>query len=158
MFNNFQERMNLGGLTDIQRAAMFYVCIKISFGADVRSYGCGNRNIAADSFNDVAKRLERVTVENKDFEKLIKQYDRPGALIYCDPPYHSTERHYAEKFSEADHLRLCGTLKGVKGRFVLSYNDDGFVRNLYKDFEIIEVRRQNNLSSGSFKELIIKNF
>ena len=28
----------------------------------------------------------------------------------------------------------------------------------YRDFELIPIERQNNLSSGSFKELIIKNY
>jgi len=40
----------------------------------------------------------------------------------------------------------------------LSYNDDEYIRELYKNFNIIAVERQNNLSSGSFKELIITNF
>lgn len=42
---------------------------------------------------------------------LIKQYDRSDALFYCDPPYHTTEKHYAEQFSEDDHYRLNGVLR-----------------------------------------------
>ena len=106
----------------------------------------------------VSKRLERVVVEHKDFEALIKQYDCPDALFYCDPPYHTTEKHYSEKFAEADHYRLNTVLKELKGRFILSYNDDDFIRELYKDFNIEAVSRQNNMSSGAFKEVIIKNF
>ncbi len=26
-------------------------------------------------------------IENRDFEKLIKQYDHEEAFFYCDPPY-----------------------------------------------------------------------
>ena len=102
--------------------------------------------------------MERVLIEHKDFEELIKQYDRPNALFYCDPPYHTTEKHYSERLAEADHYRLNAVLKALKGRFILSYNDDDFVRELYKDFDIKAVERQNNLSKGSFKEVIIKNF
>lgn len=105
-----------------------------------------------------SRRLDRVLIEHKDFEELIKQYDRPNALFYCDPPYHTTEKHYSERFSETDHYRLNTVLKALKGRFILSYNDDDFVRELYKDFDIKAVERQNNLSKGSFKEVIIKNF
>lgn len=97
-------------------------------------------------------------VENKDFENLIKVYDRPNALFYCDPPYHSTEKYYDIKFTEDDHLRLKNTLDCVKGKFVLSYNDDEFIRELYKDYTIVNVSRQNNLSTGTYKEVIIKNF
>ena len=62
------------------------------------------------------------------------------------------------KFSEDDHFRLKKSLENLKGKFVLSYNDDTFVRELYKDYIIIATERSNNLSKGSFKELIIKNF
>lgn len=158
MFTDIRKRLSCSGFTDIQRAAMFYVQIKISFGADARSYGCSDRAISVDSFELVEKRLEHVNIEHKDFEDLIKQYDRPDALFYCDPPYHTTERHYSEQFSEADHYRLNSVLTALKGRFILSYNDDDFIRELYKNFDIQAVSRQNNLSTGQFKEVIIKNY
>ena len=137
---------------------MFYVAVKTSFGADTDSFGCSVKRIDTSGFDAVSKRLERVVVEHKDFEALIKQYDRPDALFYCDPPYHTTEKHYSEKFTEADHYRLNGVLKALKGCFILSYNDDEFIRELYKDYNITPLSRQNNLSKGSFKEVIIKNF
>lgn len=57
--------------------------------------------------------------------------DRPNALIYCNPPpYHMTEKHYSERFTEAGHYRLNAVLKALKGRFIPSYNDDDFVREL----------------------------
>lgn len=158
MFGDIRKRLDCPGFTDIQRAAMFYVQIKISFGADARSYGCSDRAVSVDRFAEIEKRLERVNIEHKDFEDLIKQYDRSDALFYCDPPYHTTEKHYSEHFSEADHYRLNSVLTALQGRFILSYNDDDFVRELYKDFNIQAVSRQNNLSAGQFKELIIKNY
>ena len=57
-----------------------------------------------------------------------------------------------------DHERLKNALSNINGRFILSYNDDNYIRNLYKDFNIAEVKRQNNLSKGIYKELIIKNY
>ncbi len=158
MFLDIRERLKCPGFTDIQRAAMFLVLVKTSFGADAHSYGCAPKSISTDSFDAIAKRLERVNIEHKDFEVLIQQYDRPDALFYCDPPYHTTERCYDERFTETDHYRLNAVLKALKGRFILSYNDDNFVRELYKDFKIEGISRQNNLSSGQFKEVIISNF
>ena len=158
MFLDCRDRLDCSGFTDIQRAAMYYICIKISFGASVDSFGCAPKGLATVRFEEVEKRLERVVIEHKDFEELIKQYDRPNALFYCDPPYHTTEKHYSERFTEEDHYRLNTVLTALKGHFILSYNDDDFVRELYKDFKIVSVERQNNLSKGSFKEIIIKNF
>lgn len=158
MFEDIKERLNVRGFTDIQRAAMFYVMIKTSYGADSRTYGCNKKNLSTDYLEKIEQRLQNVVIENKDFENLIHVYDRPEALFYCDPPYHKTEKYYDAEFSEDDHLRLKQCLNGIQGRFILSYNDDNFIRELYHDFQIIPVERQNNLSRGSYKELIIKNF
>ncbi len=154
IFCDLAERLKCPGFTDI------HVQVKLSFGADARSFGCSKtgRKLSSERFPEVSKRLKNVIIEHKDFEDLIKVYDRPDALIYSDPPYHNTERHYSEKFTEADHRRLCDILKNIRGKFVLSYNDDDFVRELYNGYKIIPVDRQNNISSGRFKELIIKNF
>ncbi|MDE5772663.1 MAG: DNA adenine methylase, partial [Ruminococcus sp.] len=158
MFDEIKEKLKIRGFTDIQRAAMFYVQIKISYGSDTRTFGCKEHNLSSDYLEEVEKRLERVVIENKDFENLIKVYDRPKALFYCDPPYHKTEYFYDTVFTESDHERLKGILSDIKGRFIISYNDDEYVRELYRNFEIISVERQNNLSKGWYKELIIKNF
>ncbi len=159
VFYEIKERLENGvGFTDIQRAAMFFIKTKISYGADGRTFGCNKKNISSDRFSEISERLKNVVVENKDFENLIKVYDRPNALFYCDPPYHTTEKYYNVQFTENDHFRLKDALDNIKGKFILSYNDDEFIRGLYKDYTIIEAERQNNLSKGSYKELIIKNF
>lgn len=162
MFEDAGEQLCTRGLTDIQRAARYFLRIKLSFGADGDSYGCASKNLAnaINYLEDVQKRLTAasVVIEHKDFENLIKVYDRPSALFYCDPPYHCTEKYYDVQFSEADHIRLRDTLAGIKGKFLLSYNDDEFVRELYSGFNIETVERANNLTSGKFKELLIKNY
>ena len=162
LFDDAKAQMNVRGLTDIQRAARYFLRMKLSFGADGDTYGCNRKNLsnAINYLSDVQKRLSAgsVVIEHKDFENLIKVYDRPTALFYCDPPYHTTEKYYDVAFEESDHIRLRDTLAAIKGRFLLSYNDDEFIRSLYSGFNIEAVERQNNLSSGTFKELIITNY
>lgn len=158
MFFDCQQRMDIRGFTDIQRAAMFFTLVKTGFGASLRTYGCNKKRLNTDDFESIEQRLDGVVIENKDFENLIKVYDREKALFYCDPPYHKTERHYDVKFTEADHERLYNVLHQIKGKFVLSYNDDEYIRSLYREFNIQSVSRSNSLSSGEFREVIIKNF
>jgi DNA adenine methylase len=65
-----------------------------------------------------------------------------------------------------NHERLCETLKNIQGRFLLSYDDSPKVRELYKDFEMIEIERQNGINNRQgaerenkvFKELLIANY
>ena len=161
IFEDIRAQINVRGMTDIQRAAMFYVQIKLSYGAQCRAYGCDNKNISPEYLTEIEERLKSgagVVIENKDFEKLIKVYDRPNALFYCDPPYNTKEKIYNNPFTQNDHERLKNSLCNIKGRFILSYNDDEYIRELYKDYNITTVERQNNLSSGTYKELIITNY
>lgn len=161
IFEDIRALINMRGLTDIQRAAMFCIQVKISYGADSRTFGCNKKNISADYLTEIEKRLKSgagVVIEHKDFENLIKVYDRKTSLFYCDPPYHTTEKYYDAEFSPEDHERLKQCLTAIKGRFILSYNDDEYIRNLYKGFNIFAVERQNNHSKGSYKELIITNY
>jgi len=106
----------------------------------------------------VKQRFSSVVIENKDFENLIKIYDRESAFFYCDPPYFNAEDYYDVEFGTADHERLKECLSGTKGLFLLSYNDHEFVRELYKDYNILGVVRANNLSKGNYKEVIITNY
>ena len=79
-----------------------------------------------------ARRLQKVVIENRDFEKLIRQYDRPVSFFYCDPPYFATEDYYKDVgFTEKDHIRLRDTLLGCSGKFLVSYNDCPEIRDLW---------------------------
>lgn len=111
---------------------------------------------------EASKRLNRVVIENVDFERLIKTYDRESALFYCDPPYYDAEKYYPDKFQPEDHVRLRDTLSRIKGKFILSYNDCQEIRDLYAGYDLIEVDRQDNLVTKTnprrYRELIIKNY
>ncbi|MDE6666627.1 MAG: DNA adenine methylase [Ruminococcus sp.] len=158
IFDEIKAKMNVSGFTDIQRAGMFYILNKISYGSNMRTFGGRKRNLSGEYLSEISERLKDVVIENLDFERLIKKYDHPKALFYCDPPYSSTERYYESVFKHDDHERLRTVLGEIQGKFILSYNDSQYIRELYKDFEIATTERQNNLSKGLYKELIIKNF
>lgn len=152
------------GLTDIQRAARFWIMLKESFGSDCQSFGVRHKNMSAavEYLQAVSKRLNQVVIENVDFEQLIRTYDRITALFYLDPPYYDAEHYYPDRFNPQDHERLRKVIDHIKGRFVLSYNDCSAIRQLYDGYTIIEVERQHNLTTKSksqtYKELIIKNY
>ena len=167
LFNEYRQQIESNiKLTDLQRAARYLYIIKCSFGSTKTSFATAPKGLSGiiDKLPDYQKRLSKVIIEHRDFEQLIKTYDRPKALFYLDPPYVDTEKYYtAFDFKTSDHERLNAVLKAIKGRFILSYNDCEFVRELYKDFNIININRANLLSSdtknrGNFKEVIITNF
>lgn len=165
MFMDFQNQLNARGLTDIQRAARYLYIIKVSYGADRETYGTHSKNVyyAVNMLKDISERLKNVVIENKSFDNLIKVYDRDNALFYLDPPYYKTEKYYGDLFNKDDHIKLRDILMNIKGKFILSYNDCEYIRELYSDdcFFIEEVTRNNNLvrnNQEKYKELIIRNF
>lgn len=73
------------------------------------------------------KMFESITfIENCDFEDVINKYDSEKTYIYADPPYYIVgEGNYYSNhdFTREDHIRLANCLKGIKGKFSLSYYD-----------------------------------
>lgn len=152
------------GLTDIQRAARFFVAIKESFGTTLDSFGVRPKNMlkAVEFLSAASERLKNVVVENLDFEHLIHTYDKETALFYMDPPYYQAEKYYPDRFQPEDHKRLKEAVDKIKGKAIISYNDCQEIRELYKGYRITETDRANNLLTkdrdSRYRELIIKNF
>ncbi len=70
IFEDIKALSNMRGFTDIQRAAMFYVQVKISYGAERKTYGCNKTNISSEYLTDIESRLKNgsgVVIEHKDF-------------------------------------------------------------------------------------------
>lgn len=154
------------GLTDIQRAALYFIVAKQSYGADGRTYGAAPKNMdqVVQYLSKISEWLQRVKIERQSYDRLIPRMDIEGAFFYLDPPYHGTEGYYDSGFGEPDHECLNSILKGVKGRFLLSYNDDDYVRQLYRNFKIEQIDRSSNLAMRysnrpkRYNELLISNY
>ena len=152
-------------VTDVKRAAAFFKLIRYSYGSGCTSFGCRPFDVrnCFDTIWQASRRLADTVIENKDFEALIRQYDRDSAFFYCDPPYYETEGHYAVVFRKEDHKRLRDTLTGSRGKWMVSYNDCDFIRELYAGYFITAVTRINNLAQRyeggcEFPEVIITNY
>ena len=165
-FHEIQELLlDNAEVTDVKRAAAFFKLIRYSYGSGCTSFGCQPFDVRKcfDAIWQASRRLADTVVENKDFEALIRQYDRDSAFFYCDPPYFQTEGHYEVVFRREDHKRLRDTLSDCKGKWMVSYNDCEFIRELYKGYEITAVSRLNNLAQRyeggcEFPEVLITNY
>lgn len=150
---------------DLRRAAMFLKLIRYSYSSGCKSFACqpfSLRTLFA-LVQDFAKRCENVVIENQDFETLIKHYDRPTTFTYCDPPYFTSEYVYDCGFTWEDHLRLYHALAGMKGKFLLSYNDCPEIRELYKEYNFFDFKRVHSMAQKyeagkEFPELLIANY
>lgn len=157
--------------TAVQKAAWFYITIRLSYGSTLTSYGARPHDFWNDFplIDQASRRLAKVVVEHQSFETLILHYDSPVSFFYLDPPYHGTEGYYKnigeEGFTERHHILLRDMLMGIEGKFLLSYNDDAFVRELYDRPGIFvePITRLNNIrqkyeANCQFPELFISNY
>lgn len=128
-------------LSDMERAMYYAIRQTQSFAGNGSTWGyqitaeritSGKWRPFLNRLDLINARLKRVQIECLDFEKVIKKYDTPNTLFYCDPPYFGAEHYYNVPFSKEDHERLADLLKSIKGKFVLSYYDNEFVNGLYK--------------------------
>ena len=150
---------------DLRRAAMFLKLIRYSYSSSCKSFACQPFSLRTlfTLVQDFAKRCENVVIENQDFETLIKHYDRPTTFIYCDPPYYTSEYVYDCGFTWEDHIRLYHALVGMKGKFLLSYNDCPEIRELYKEYSFFDFKRVHSMAQKyeagkEFPELLIANY
>ncbi len=175
-YHAYQERYKKGEYKDdIEKAIAFYYLIVNSFGAGVTTgwaYARSRQNRYPACLRDMEmfrERLLRVYIESQSFEALIPKWDGKGAVFYCDPPYYMlTEMsggYYKHDLTPEMHVNLRDILRGIEGKFILSYDNHPKVRMLYKKFHIREtdpIHYSLNHRPGSKgiykKELLITNF
>lgn len=171
-FDRVKQALNNGNVEgDVKQAAYFYQLIRYSYASGLTSFGSQPHDMRSNFplIEQAHRRLAKVVIENKDFEKLIRQYDRPVSFFYLDPPYYDTEKYYKNVgeggFQKQDHVRLRDTLMNTQGKFLLSYNDCEFIRNLYDKPNIFieSYTRINNIkqrydNGAQFPEILIANY
>ena len=155
-------------LPDVRRAAYYYALIRYSYAAGTSTFG-SQPHAMWNNFpliESAAGRLQKVVIENKDCVKLIRQYDRPESFFYCDPPYYNADQYYEAVSSDGfDHAGLADALLGIKGKFLLSYNDCPEIRALYDHPGIVVegISRLSNIAQRyengkQYPELLISNY
>lgn len=78
--------------------------------------------VVDDDLLAVRDRLRQVYIEHCDALEVIRRFDAPQTIFYCDPPYHQDTRRdsggYADELE--DHDELLDTLESVQGMVALS--------------------------------------
>lgn len=79
---------------------------------------------SVEALPDIALRLLRVQIENRPAIEVIKLYDHPGTLFYCDPPYvHSSRgdtKAYRFEMADSEHRELARALGRCEGKVAVS--------------------------------------
>lgn len=112
-----------------------------------------------------------IKIMNEDYKNSLKNL-RKGAFVYFDPPYmpissSSSFTGYTENgFDTKQQIELkeeCDKLNSKGVKFLLSNSDHPFIRELYKDYEIITVKAKRSINSngnkrGEINEVLVRNY
>jgi DNA adenine methylase len=146
-------------LNPVERAHRFYYLIMAGWGGElnyprfqtsVTDGGHGNRLIGAletlrQRLEPVHRRLQTVIIENLDWRVCIERYDRPGVVMYIDPPYPGNGVNYVHNMRDwDDHYALADQLLAAKCKWILSSYDNPEIRDIFRNQMILPV----NSSSG----------
>ncbi len=88
-----------------------------------------------EALPQIADRLLRVQIENRPAIDVIKLYDAPGTVFYCDPPYlHETRgdtKAYSYEMTNAQHRELAEALNLAVGMVAISNYQCDLMDELY---------------------------
>jgi DNA adenine methylase len=118
----------------------------------------------------ISDKLKGVSIQTLNYEKILTLVVK-NDFIYLDPPYPPVDwnnhlrQFTVNKFSKSDHERLSIFAKELTniGCYVMISNSDNLmIRELYKNWEIIELKSKRSISCKkerrNISELIIKNY
>lgn len=129
------------------QAVLFFVINRCSFsGATLSggfSYESSKKRFTKSSIDRIKQlNLSNFYISNQDFQAFLNEnIDKNDSFMFLDPPYFLENSNLygnnGDLHENFDHLALFSCISNKKN-WLMTYNNCDFIRNLYKDFLIIE--------------------
>ncbi len=168
-------RENSPNFNQIQTAAAFFIFNRVTFSGTTEAGGFSQQAFdkrftvsSIERLIAMPQLLQNVKVTGGDYESLIKAGGE-NVFLFFDPPYFSATNSalYGKNGSlhkSFDHERFAANLKNCRHRWLLTYDDSPFVRELFS-FANIEnwnlmygMRNVGANSDQKGSELFISNY
>lgn len=123
-----------------------------------------NKTDLISRINVISKFKNKIELYNKDAIKLMNhlieenKISKEKTLFYLDPPYFAKGKElYKRNYETYDHAKLNHYLKQLVGiKWVLSYDDVSFIRDIYQDIAFNGLKVNHFASKAKVgKELLI---
>tara|TARA_R110000803_G_scaffold40122_2_gene86461 strand:- start:105 stop:878 length:774 start_codon:yes stop_codon:yes gene_type:complete len=131
----------------------------------IRYQNVGNKFKDQKQYDQFRDRLNNnnVSIFSKDYQDIIKKFDAPDTFFYLDPPYSRAEKSKDYKEVGVKIEDICQFLKGIKGKFMMSYDAELNVKKICPDFNIYKIKTKHESTAkdkGSYEvdEYLITNF
>lgn len=147
MFSSYRDHI-IEESNIIKQAIYYFIINRCSFNGTTLSGGFSQESSQKRFTKSSIKRLENLDLSNfkifnYDFVQFINNFRVNDAIMFLDPPY------YLEKGSKLygecgdlhetfDHKQLKTLLEKEK-KWMMTYNDCEYIRNLYSEYTIIDM-------------------
>lgn len=155
---DFEDYCAQPGLTEIQRAARWFIRNKLSFSghgehfAIQRTHGMTSRSQRLLAIQSLNRRLDRTTIEGKPWEYIFKYYDHPEALFFLDPPYPEAGGKNYGGWDEVTVERFCAAVRELKAQWIFTFKDCEHVRGLMAGYTFKSVNRPRGIANNTGKK------
>lgn len=163
---NLKDFLTQPGLTELQRAARWYVRNRISFAGGMTTYAVSrshfpSRENALENLQNFNKRLDRVSIENLSYERCMEVYDSKDTFFFIDPPYLEADTGTYQGWTEKDLRTLRKRVGKLRGQWLVTVDDSPLNRELFSDCRVEAITTRSGMvnqakTSASFGELIIQ--
>lgn len=117
-----------------------------------------NRDVIVDRICKIMRYADRIKVscrEGKDFAQALEKR-KENFLIYFDPPYFRKGKGlYMNYFKEEDHIKLAEFIVSLKKMWILSYDNEDFIKKLYRDNDKVVYQLAQCTSNKIGEEVLI---
>jgi DNA adenine methylase len=163
---------------DYSIALAYYVLNKISFSG-LTEHGSLSKLAYEKNFNhgnidrliEITSLMKNFEIFNLDFSDIMNK-PTDNDFTFLDPPYQiENPTLYGKKgemHSGFSHERFLESVKSLKGKWMITYNDNPWLREVYKDYKIINAEyrycmsfntdNNGNKTTRMKNELIILNY
>ncbi len=125
------------------------------------SFNPANAGVRIDFPTNVERaqlRIQNVTLHNKDYQDILKEYDDPETFFYMDPPYPGKFNLFDFGFDEEEFLKA---VKKLKAKWIISYPSER--ADVFKGYHVYRVKRRNQMKGPGgnqewVTELMASNF
>ena len=173
LFDEYKQKYLTHNYKDnFERAHIFYYLNRAGFASDMKNPSFGSHkndrsryrpSTVRNKIERVFERLQDVTLECKDFSEVIPMYDSKDSFFYMDPPYRCSHQYIVGKFEDERYKELAELCKKLKGKCLITLNDDEYVRDTFIDLNVVDHEvfysaGKDEESRRKFGEVVITNY
>lgn len=166
---------NIPKFNDVETAAAFFIFNRITFSGTSESGGYSEQAFhgrftesSIHRLKQFGKVIQGTKFTNLDFQEVIEA-EGENVFLFLDPPYHSATKSalYGKNgnlHKGFDHVRFADTMKKCKHNWLITYDDNEYIRELFSFANIIAwdmtygMRNVTEISDQTGKELFISNY